>query len=614
MTASEPILEAHPNRLGPYRIEHQIGRGGMGAVYRAHDERLERPVALKRLRPCSSAEASHLAHEARAIAQLSHPNIVQVYDLLNHGDCDWIVMELVDGPTLLQLLKRRALEVDEVVGWALGITRGLAAAHARGVVHRDLKTENVMISADGEAKILDFGLATGPCIQRPRRSPARIQGTPRSMAPEQVLGSLTDHRADLFSLGVLLYECLVGRSPFSAPHLDVHQTLWRVCTFCPPPLSERRPDVPAELSRLVDHLLEKEPPDRPESAEDVLLALQRARDAAPAKTRVLFVDDEPDFEHLVRRWADRNLDGRRFELVFANNGAKALDRLRADSTLQLVFTDLRMPVMDGLQLLAEMAKLEDERVAVVVSAFGDMSSIRSAMNLGAFDFLIKPFDLDDLATTLDKAARHLATLRETARLRAENGLLDERNKLFRLAFSRHLGGDLELGRVLEPLIERARAASERQLTMVSLEIDGFAELPEHLPGGCCLALVGELVTELVATVQRHRGEILGFDGGRLSIGFECLEPPAADDEHATDCADSLQREVEAWALRVVESGGPPVAARLVVDAGDVIVDAESGRLSGNLTARAGRFLSGCSPHQVFVADTVHSTLAAPPST
>lgn len=251
----------------------------MGEVYRAYHERLDRRVALKQLLP-ETAEDPHarkrLRREAQSAARLNHPAIVQVFDIIEVEGHDWIVMELVEGQPLSGLLKAGRLSLELILSIALELASGLESAHAKGVVHRDLKPSNVVITAGGHVKILDFGLAKQLGSQESRASisvDGELLGTPSSMSPEQAQGGEVDHRSDLFSLGVLLYEMATGESPF----LDVSliATLRRVCVHPQVPAHKKVPELPLELSCLIDRLLEKSPAKRPENAAEVIEALRR---------------------------------------------------------------------------------------------------------------------------------------------------------------------------------------------------------------------------------------------------------------------------------------------------------------------------------------------------
>ena len=271
--------------LGAYRVESLLGKGGMGEVFLAWDDRLKRRVAIKRIRPDSS-RASRLPErflqEAQAAAGLNHPAIVQVYDLIQDASGLAIVMEHVEGRSVAEHLDDGPLALPLSLRLAREIAEGLAAAHATGIVHRDLKAGNVIVTPAGHAKILDFGLArrvsTPP--DEALTQDGVVLGTYHAMSPEQASGREVDHRSDLFSLGVLLYEMLTGRSPFRGK--NTLETLKRLATEEPPPVSTVRPEVPAWLSELVERLLEKDPDDRPASAAEVAAALATIETGTPA--------------------------------------------------------------------------------------------------------------------------------------------------------------------------------------------------------------------------------------------------------------------------------------------------------------------------------------------
>jgi hypothetical protein len=251
----------------------------MGTVWRAWDERLKRQVAAKRIR--ADATISHLRarlrREAQAAARLNHPAIVHIYDIVEEDGGDWIIMELVRGQTLRQWLTEKG-PLHPAMAARIGceIAEGLGEAHAIGILHRDLKAANVMVTPTGRAKILDFGLAKELMQKDAEQDPTlsasgAVLGTTYAMSPEQALGRELDARSDLFSLGALLYEALTGRPPFLGDSPTA--SLARVLSFQPPPLRQAVPGLPSAFADLVERLLEKEPAGRPGGAREVVEAL-----------------------------------------------------------------------------------------------------------------------------------------------------------------------------------------------------------------------------------------------------------------------------------------------------------------------------------------------------
>jgi serine/threonine protein kinase/tetratricopeptide (TPR) repeat protein len=273
------------SRLGPYEIVAPLGAGGMGEVYRARDTRLGREVAVKVL-PERFADDPHrlerFEREARAVAALTHPNILAIHDYGTHGAVTYAVMELLEGETLRGRLAKGPLPWREAVEVGAAIAEGLAAAHAKGIVHRDLKPENLFLTADGRVIILDFGLArvtppagsqseTGPYV--PAATDAgTVLGTVGYMSPEQVRGQPADARSDLFSLGCVLYEMVTGRRAFQRE--TAAETMTAILHDEPPDPSHSGHPIPAELSRLVRQCLAKSPNQRLQSARDLALALR----------------------------------------------------------------------------------------------------------------------------------------------------------------------------------------------------------------------------------------------------------------------------------------------------------------------------------------------------
>jgi len=280
--------------LGPYEIVEPIGAGGMGEVYRARDPRFPREVAIKLLLAAFADDQSHLArfeHEARAAGSLNHPNILTVHDFARENGVPYLVSELLRGGTLREHLEHSPIAADEAVAYAAQIARGLGAAHAIGIVHRDLKPENVFLVRGGLVKILDFGLAKLPDVSATVRAgatgcltePGMVLGTLGYMSPEQVRAEPAGHRSDIFSLGVILYEMLVGKRPFAgATWVDETNAILRqAAPDLPPDLAGIRD--PAALNRILRRCLAKPAEDRFESARDLAFALESMLEQAGPK-------------------------------------------------------------------------------------------------------------------------------------------------------------------------------------------------------------------------------------------------------------------------------------------------------------------------------------------
>jgi len=279
-------------RLGGYEILGPLGAGGMGAVYRARDVRLEREVAIKVLAESLVADRTAMARferEAISVAKLSHPNILSIFEFGRDAGTAFVAMELVDGETLRARLDRGPIPARKAAAYALQIARGLGAAHARGIVHRDLKPENVMIGRDDQVKILDFGLAKeiGPREQGSQRvtelastTPGTVLGTFAYMAPEQVRALAVDHRADMFAFGAVLYEMLSGRRAFRGE--TAADTMTAILTKEPPDLDLAALAVPPGLDLIVRRCLEKTPDLRFQSADDLAFALDTLSAASGA--------------------------------------------------------------------------------------------------------------------------------------------------------------------------------------------------------------------------------------------------------------------------------------------------------------------------------------------
>jgi serine/threonine-protein kinase len=251
-------------RVPRYEILRELGRGGMGVVYLAHQEGLDRFVALKMILPGAEVRADDLLRfrvEAAAISRVQHLNLVQIYEVGEFNGMPYFSLEFVDGGSLEDRFNGRALPPREAAGLAATLARAIHAAHERGIVHRDLKPGNVLLTSDGTPKITDFGIAKR--VDRGGKAQQEdILGTPCYMAPEQAMGKNEEigPRTDVYALGSMLYEFLTGWPPFNQD--TVHDTLLQVISQPPAPPSRMRPEVPAELERICLKCLEKKPADR----------------------------------------------------------------------------------------------------------------------------------------------------------------------------------------------------------------------------------------------------------------------------------------------------------------------------------------------------------------
>ncbi|MGB6865548.1 MAG: serine/threonine-protein kinase, partial [Candidatus Aminicenantaceae bacterium] len=260
---------------GKYRILGELGRGGMGTVYKAMDIRLKRSVALKFLPPelTRDEEAKErFVQEAQAASALDHPNICTIYEIDETEDNQmFISMACYEGESLKEKIEKKSLRADEVIDIARQIAEGLSKAHKQGIIHRDIKPANIMITEDGVAKIVDFGLAMLSGQVRLTRTGTTL-GTAAYMSPEQVLGEEVDHRTDIWSLGVVLYEMLTGQLPYRGDQMQgvVHSIL----NTEPEPISSLRSDIPYHIEQVVSKSLEKEKKRRFQKTEEVISALR----------------------------------------------------------------------------------------------------------------------------------------------------------------------------------------------------------------------------------------------------------------------------------------------------------------------------------------------------
>jgi len=272
-----------------YEVEELVGAGGMSSVYRAHDRLLDRKVALKVMHQHYGADPEYVERfrrEARSVAALSHPNVVTVIDRGEHAGRQFIVFEYVDGENLKQLIQRRGpAPVATALELAIQIAQALSFAHQHGLVHRDVKPQNVLLNGDGRAKVTDFGIARSLDVQQSVTHTGTVLGTSDYIAPEQAQGRAVDEHTDVYSLGVLLYELLTGRVPFVGENFVA--VAMRHINDPPPPLAESRPDVPPRVDAAVQRAMAKDPAERFASMSAFCDELQACLAEHQGETQVL---------------------------------------------------------------------------------------------------------------------------------------------------------------------------------------------------------------------------------------------------------------------------------------------------------------------------------------
>jgi response regulator RpfG family c-di-GMP phosphodiesterase len=411
---ADMILQGRGDALviGHYRLLEPLGRGGMGEVYRAEHIHLRNSVAVKIFAPHFDDNPTSLDRfffEARAIARLRHPNIVCCTDAgcesdRSLGACrrDYYVMELVPGIDLEKMIEVDGpLDVDCAAAIFKQVAEALAETHRLGLIHRDLKPSNIIVTPDGQAKLLDFGLVHHP--SRKLTSPGCILGTVDYMAPEQAADpGNVDARADVFSLGATLFASLTGRTPFGHTG-NVFAALSNRMSAPPPRIRQFRPEVPASLDALVAKLMATDPAQRLPSAAAVAAALIPFTRWRPEQSsvhtvqeaprpRVLIVDDDADVRLYMRVVLEAE-----FAVTEAADGCDGLARLEAEP-FDLVVVDQEMPRMDGFGLIAHLPKAETGRRPMVLYMSGRLAveCLGGLLLGGADDFIQKPFTDSEL--------------------------------------------------------------------------------------------------------------------------------------------------------------------------------------------------------------------------
>lgn len=412
---------------GKYKLARELGRGAMGVVWEAFDETLQRPVAVKLIKDDSHLpdwQQKLLQREAISIAKLKNKHIVQVYDYGIDGGSPYLVMELLEGETLLDKLAReRQLPPAATLSLVQQIGAGLEAANTVGIVHRDLKPANIFLthgeSADS-VKILDFGVVWNRNDDQNGLARRRA-GTPSYMSPEQVRNEVPTHSSDLWALSVITYRLLTGELPFASTSLG--ELFVQICVDPHEPPEGLVKGLPPGTDAFFDRALAKEPSHRFQTAREFCTAFAALVRGGKEPIRILVVDDEPDVEMMMKLQFRQKIRTGDYNFLFAGDGQSALDKLQKQPDIDVILSDINMPSMDGLTFLQRVPEVSPHSSVVMVSAFGDMSNIRGAMNRGAFDFVLKPIDFADLEATIEKTGRHVRELRKTSKAHEENVLL-----------------------------------------------------------------------------------------------------------------------------------------------------------------------------------------------
>ncbi|MBZ5591780.1 MAG: protein kinase [Acidobacteriia bacterium] len=410
---------ASGDSIAHYRIVSRLGEGGMGEVYLATDTRLDRSVALKVLPAAVARDPVRMERfdrEAKAASALNHPNVAHIYEIGEADGIHFLVMEFIEGEPLDRRIDGRPLPVDDIGQIGAQIADALDTAHAKGIVHRDIKPANLMITPRGIVKVLDFGLAK--VMERPSSSfhsqmatrtlsaAGELIGTVAYMSPEQALGRPVDHRTDIFSLGVVLYQMATGRMPFEGS--SPSETIARILEAQPEAIARFNYEVPEDLDRIVRKCLEKDRERRYQSARDLMVDLKgiaRERETAPShrqansKIRAVIVDDEDLARQLLCEYLRGEED---IEIVAECGNGFAAVKAVTEHKPDLLFLDIQMPKLDGFEVL----ELVDREVAVVFVTAFDQYAMK-AFDAAAVDYLLKPFGADRFRTALERVRRRL---------------------------------------------------------------------------------------------------------------------------------------------------------------------------------------------------------------
>jgi eukaryotic-like serine/threonine-protein kinase len=565
---------------GKYSLEREIGRGGMGSIWVALDTQLRRRVALKLMRSemTSASSRGRFEREAMAVARIQNPHVIQIYDYGIEDEAPYIVMELLEGEDLEARVGRHArLPIAAVATIVTQAAKALASAHSAGVVHRDLKPANIFLSrGEGEetVKILDFGVAamTSLGVDTHATRTGTVLGTPHYMSPEQARSARSlDHRSDLWSLGVVAYRALTGEHPFTGESLG--DLIVKICTDPFTAASEVVPELGEPVDRFFERALAKDPAQRFQSARDFMNSFAGlvgdGREGRPAK--ILVIDDEPDLALLIKQRFRQQIRKSIYEFVFAGDGSAALEQLHLHPDIDLALSDINMPGMDGLTFLERAAEIRPLLEVVMVSAYGDMANIRSAMNRGAFDFLVKPIDFKDFEVTIDKTLKHVSAARKTARSAEQNAVL-------RMFVSGAVLGRLE-ARAGAPDIT---ASETIDASVAFIEICGFDSLVTAGAPEAALRLLNANFEIIVPEIAARAGIVDKFMGDAVMTIFRGEEHA----ERALDACLSVRSQLARMAERAGGDSPYTCGVRIGIDSGKIALGSLGSRALSRLDLTA----------------------------
>ena len=513
---------------GRYALIREIARGAASVVWEAEDRVLLRRVAVKRAHAGADGGRGSES-DAVIVARFSHPHVARVYDGGVDDGRAYTVMELLEGEDLERRFERLGrMSLSSLNPWLGQVAMALDGAHTSGVVHGDVRPSKLFMSKGdgGEAlRVLDFGTAVvsmraGRSVPSPDASRAE---------------AATDRRDDLVALAAVAWRALTGQRLFDAT------TAAEVCDALArgeraPDVTTVAPDVPPAADQFFARAFHADPAARFQTAREFADAVRLLGAAAETTraTRVLVVDDEPDVAVLIRQSFRRQIRAGVYEFLFALNGAEALRTLQANPDIDVVLSDINMPEMDGLTFLASARAINPLRRVVMVSAYGDLNNIRTAMNRGAFDFVTKPVDMADLEATIRKAVAELGVLREAIRRWAEA-------ERARANLARYFPPSL-----VEMLASDAptRTAKRADVGVLFADIVGFTQFAESIPPEAVLALLREFHAQMEAEVFEHGGTLEKYIGDALLVTFGVPTATGRDATHALTCALAMLSALE----------------------------------------------------------------------